>query len=130
MKIACQTFSSSVADAIEFMMLACNPSFKNGTIEFIRIIDRLFDLLNVRNPYGKGFKQPLRTSNEIIWNETIDNSIDYLLTLKSIDGTPLILHRRKTFIVGFITAALSTRMLALELMRNNDFQYILTYKYS
>ena len=36
------------------------------------------------------------------------------------------LHRRKTF-VGFITAALSTRMLALELMRNNDFQYILTY---
>ena len=28
------------------------------------------------------------------------------------------------------TAALSTRMLALELMRNNDFQYILTYKCS
>ena len=53
-KIACQTFSSSVADAIEFMMLA-GHSFKNaeGTIEFIRIIDRLFDLLNVRNLYAK-----------------------------------------------------------------------------
>ena len=118
-KIACQRFSSSVADAIEFMMHAGHPSFKNaeGTIEFIRIIDRLFDLLNVRNTYGKGFKQPLRMSNGIIWNKTIDNSIEYLLTLKSIDGTPLILHCRKTFIVGFITAALSTTMLALELMR-------------
>ena len=50
--------------------------------------------------------------------------------MKTINGTPLILHRRKTFIVRFITAALSAKILALELMENNDFQYILTYTYS
>ena len=59
--------------------------------------------------------------------ETIESSIKYLL---DINGTPLILHRRKTFINGFIVCALSTRMLALELSKKNFFSYILTYKFS
>ena len=57
----------------------------------MRIIDgRLFDLLNVKNPYGKCFKQPVKLYNQIIWSELIDNSVVYLATLKSNDNTPLI----------------------------------------
>ena len=59
-RLAVQTFSSSVADAMEF--LQCEyPKFQNcsSTIEFIRNIDRLFDFLNSRYPFGRGFKSPI-----------------------------------------------------------------------
>ncbi|KAG0727701.1 DNA transposase THAP9 [Chionoecetes opilio] len=64
--LAAQLLSSCVADAIEY----CNndlhlQNFKDseGTVEFLRIFDKLFDTLNSRNPLGKGFKAPMRLSN-------------------------------------------------------------------
>jgi len=62
-KLAAQTLSSSVADAIEFLDLSMKLEdfqHSSGTVKFVRTIDRLFDILNSRNPLGKGFKQPLR----------------------------------------------------------------------
>ena len=52
--IAAQTFSSSVADALEFLMKAGHPSFidAEGTIVFIRTIDKLFDILDSRSPFA------------------------------------------------------------------------------
>ncbi|KAL5236881.1 hypothetical protein ACI65C_004291 [Semiaphis heraclei] len=47
------------------------------TIKFIRTIDRIFDFLNTRNPYGKGYKKPLYKSDignmkkTIIPNESV-----------------------------------------------------------
>ena len=68
-RIAAQTLSSSVADAIEFLEISGHPAFKgaSGTVQFIRKIDRLFDLLNSRNPHGKGFKSPTRNIDKEIW---------------------------------------------------------------
>ena len=59
-KIAAQTFSSSVANAIKFLMQSGYPDFVDtkGTIKFIRTIDRLFDLLDVKSKFGKGYKKP------------------------------------------------------------------------
>jgi hypothetical protein len=62
-RLAAQTLSSSVANAIEFLDKSTKlPSFCNshGTVKFIHTIDRLFDILNSRNPIAKGFKTPLR----------------------------------------------------------------------
>ena len=62
-QLAAQTLSSSVADAIEFLDKSMNlKEFQNslGTVKFIRVVDRLFDILNSRNPIANGFKQPLR----------------------------------------------------------------------
>ena len=64
--LAVQTLSSAIANALEFLKddlklpesKGCGP-----TIQFIRKIDRVFYILNSRNPYGKGFKSPLRHSN-------------------------------------------------------------------
>ena len=60
-KLATQVFSSSVADALEY----CNtqlhlPQFRGceETVEFLRTIDAAFDVLNSRNPLGKGYKAP------------------------------------------------------------------------
>ena len=65
--LAEQTLSASVGDSLEFcvtelklpQLLGCEP-----TVKLIRIIDRLFDILNWGNPLGKGYKAPLRQSNE------------------------------------------------------------------
>ena len=64
--LAAQTLSAAVADAIDFMNIVQKQSkFQNSeaTVTFIRNIDRLFDLLHLRNPHGKGFKKPLTLSN-------------------------------------------------------------------
>ena len=116
----------TIADASAFIMYSGHPFFQNAeaTVHFMRTIDRLSDILNVKNLYGKGFKQPLKSCNQIIWGELKVNLIEHLLTLKTISGTPLIIQRRKNFAVGFIT------MLALDLLENNDFSLILSYKYS
>src|SRR6218665_3571433 len=56
-KLAAQTLSSSVADAIAFCDETLHlPKFQNSsaTVNFIRIIDHLFDILNSRNPLAKG----------------------------------------------------------------------------
>lgn len=65
--LAAQTLSASVADAIEFADQVLKlPEFTNSapTVKFIRIFDRLFDILNSRNPFGKGYKSPLRQENK------------------------------------------------------------------
>ena len=124
----------SVADAIEYLMTSGHPKFANAeeTIRFICIIDKLFDLLNSRNPFGKGLKKPLSLYDAARWNSTIDTSISYLLSLTDKSGVPLIRHRRKTFILGFITASKSVRELDYLLLtrKDNPFQYILTYEFS
>ena len=132
MKYAAQTFSSSVTDALEFLRTEGHPSFDDseGTIKFIRVIDRLFDLLNSRNQHGTGFKEPLKLKDSKLWFEIIDSSIAYLASLTTLDGVPLLQTRRRAFVQGFIIAAKTIRIIALTLLTLNvdPFEFILTYK--
>ena len=69
-KLAAQALSSSVATAIEYCDQVLKlPKFKGseGTVKFIRTVDRLFDLLNSRNPCARGTKAPLRPDNQGDW---------------------------------------------------------------
>ncbi|KMQ85163.1 thap domain-containing protein 9-like protein [Lasius niger] len=65
--LAAQTLSDSVADSIEFCDKYLNlVEFKGSeaTVKFIRCINRIFDFLNSRNFFAKGFKAPLTKFNE------------------------------------------------------------------
>ena len=65
-KLTAQTFSASVADSLGFLDYDLkDPEFKgcSFTIEFIRNIDRLFDLLNSRHAFEKGFKAVISNFN-------------------------------------------------------------------
>jgi hypothetical protein len=133
-KIAAQTLSSSVADALQFLMTSGHPLFRDaeGTIRFIRIIDRLFDLLNIRNPYGKGFKKTLFLHDSAMWMSVIEESVNYLLNLTTNSDIHLIRHRRKTFVLGLILTARGISKLCARLLARsvNPFKYVLTYKVS
>ena len=136
-RLAAQTLSSSVADAMEFLDIGMkNPKFQNsnGTVKFTRTIDRLFDMLNSRSPSGKGYKQPLRLSNKNTYENILKTTANYLLQLRTDSATPqqLATHRRKTFIIGFVATIKSTIEMADQMFSKPDdpFKYLLTYKFS
>ena len=88
--------SSSVSDASEFLLHSGHPLFSDGegTIEFIRAIDKMFDILNSRIPFGKRYKQPYRLSNENYITNSIDDIIEYLLSFRVLSGQIPVEHRR------------------------------------
>lgn len=66
--IAAQTLSSSTANELNFLMQCNDKNFAGAeaTIEYIRVVDRIFDVCNSRTPppFGKGFKSPLMWKNK------------------------------------------------------------------
>ncbi len=139
--LAAQTLSSFVADAIEFLDLTQNLSSNSkGTTKFIRTIDQLFDMLNSRNPIGKGSKKPLKPCDKEKWQKAFSSIAEYLLKLKTnanaLKTNPQLLSRtrRKTFIIGFIACIKSTISMASQMFepttKPKPFDYLLTYKYS
>jgi len=136
-RLAAHTLSSSVANAIAFMdtydsTYSSRFAGSAGTVKFIRVIDKLFDMLNSRNPWGKGFKAPLRLKNKDTWQESFLTSAEYLLSLKTTTGQLLSTSSRKTFVIGFVTCIKSTISMATKMFNlpANPFTYLLTYKYS
>ena len=131
--IAAQTMSSSVATALDFLRDDMKlPQFKGSeaTCHFIRIIDRLFDTLNSKNPFAKGFKSPLRKENKMHWDPFLRYAKDYLLTLKRNDGCFIIDTRRKVPVVGFSITISSILELSNHLLSYPHYAYVLTYKFS
>lgn len=55
----------------------------------------------------------------------------YLLHLKDFSGKPLIHHKRKTFVIGFISTIKSMILIEKELLNRNKIQKncVLTYKF-
>ena len=131
-KLAAQTFSSSVADALQFFREAGHLYFEGAgaTIKFVRVVDRIFDLLNSRNPLGKGFKAPMRASSKPVWEAVISNTVTYLAGLKDKDGVPLLKHRRNTFVKGIIISAQSASHLGNDVLfrPHNPFKFICFYR--
>lgn len=99
--MAAQTVSQSVADALKFLK-KYDKFFEeaDATIEFIQKFDLLFDIMNCRNMYGKGYKSPLTLQNRDMWEEVLVQSRNYICNLKC-DTINLLYHKRKTFALGF-----------------------------
>ena len=134
-KLVVQTFFSSTAAALQFLQqkIKHEKLFNcTDTIVFVRNIDRLFDFLNSRHPASSGFKSPIRLSNFEKTKAVILEICNYLLSLKDPDIYPLSQHRRKTFVIGFVSLAKSILSIAEELLfrSDNPCKYLLTYKLS
>jgi len=130
-----QTLSSSVADAIEFCCEYLNlPQFQGckATVAFLRMIDRLFDVLNSRNPFAKGYKSPLRRANQISWEPFLDNTKAYLLSLKNAGNEPMHTTKRKTPFVGLLCTINAVQGICSDYICRDGapLRYLLTYKLS
>lgn len=132
-KLAAQTLSSSTADALEFLKNQKFPEFAHcdATVKFIRTIDRIFDFLNSRLPFAKGYKKPIYADKIYSLEKSILPLVQYLFTLIDQNDKPLYQGKKKTFIIGLTIAVFSVFSVAKELLPNNKFlKYILTYRFS
>ena len=132
-KLAAQTFSSSVADAIEFCDKTLNLKQFNGseaTVKFIRLINDLFDVLNSRNPLGKSYKAPLSVTNKSEWEPFLETAFNYLSSIKTLEGKSIYKTKKKTGFLGLLIDIASIRRLFHELVESNNapLKYLLTYK--
>ena len=83
--MAAQQLSSSVVSGICFLREDMDiPDFQGSeaTTVFIRCIDELFDLLNSRNPFGKGNKAPITKVNLLQFMEKCEHLSRYIFNLK------------------------------------------------
>ncbi len=131
-KYAVQVLSSSVADAIEFLRKMGLPEFQGSeeTVFFIRTVDRIFDFLNSRSPFGRGYKAPINAKNLEFLKRESAKWIDYLLKLKTASNKPLYQSARKNFILSFVTCIKSVLVISGDLLLTKYYKYILTYKFS
>lgn len=84
-KLAVQVFSESVADATEFCKNELDlVGFRNSdaTIDFIRKINNLFDIMNSRNMNAYTYKKPLFNGNFSRHKLFLLNMYKYLTELK------------------------------------------------
>lgn len=130
-RLAVQTISSGVTDAINYLNSQNNSDFSGSaaTVEFLQIFNHLFDIMNTRNSRGMHFKSPLRSNNLLYFKEVFSSYRQYIRNLK-IEDIDILQHRRKTFALGFIIDTFSFYNLAVDLFTNNLQTYFLTYKCS
>ena len=133
-RLAAQVISSSVADSLKFCQSQNFEGFENcdATIEFLQRFDRLFDILNSKNPLAKNYKAPLKVNNMNQWMPFLNETREYITQLKNADGLPMTSTRRKTAFIGFLMAIDSVTALfnRLVLQPQPSLKYLLTYKLS
>ena len=92
----------------------------------------IFDMLNSRNPFAKGYKAPIPIENLSLWLKQYDKVLSYLLSLKDQRQKLLIEGHDNTVIWGFTFSICSLVSIAQEYLSHECYplQYILTYKFS
>ncbi|KAI4811275.1 hypothetical protein KUCAC02_014188 [Chaenocephalus aceratus] len=127
--LAAQLFSSSVVSLSILSLLEVQP-------QFLRTIDAAFDVLNSRNPLGRGHKAPIKpaTKHRAIGILLEAESLLRGLKIKGKDNKLVPLHatQNKTPICGFIACGRSVIGIYEDLVEQPaaPCRYLLTYKLS
>lgn len=133
-RLTFQIFSTAVANALLF----CKNTLKlqefescQGTIDFLRAFNDLFDILNSKNMKQSEFKQPLNEENKEIIINKLDEIKNYILSLNTVNGELLIKSRKKTGFFGFLICINSMIALYEEICEQKKLlKYIPIYKLS
>ena len=101
-------------------------------MRYLRVIDRLFDILNSRNPFAKGHKAPMKPFNDSIWRPFLKDTVSYLSNLTDLNGQLMYKTKRKTPFIGLMCTISSVISVYDEFVAkpNAPLKYLLTYKLS
>ena len=132
-KLATHTMSQSVADAMDFCRYELKlPEFigSEGTSNFIRKMNTVFDILNSKNLSGMSYKKALCQSNSDFTKNICRDLISYISNLKIPNGPFLTAHKRKTGFVGLIISLKNIEQIYNNYILNNKLTYFPMYKLS
>ena len=131
--LAVQVISRSVSDAIAY----CREDLKlqqfqgsEATCHFLKQFDLLFDIMNSKNLLGKGFKSPMKTSNELYWKPQFVSAASYILGLKTLTGMQIVRSPRKAGFLGFLCNLKAFTSLFENCVTNGPLDFLLTFKFS
>lgn len=114
-KLCVQVLSESTACGIDFCRVIGIEGFENSeaTVEFFRVNDEVFDLLNSR-PLGEGKRAPCSDFNKIRWSSIIASAIEYYLSLaiaRNHELIPIYKTKNGTFVKGIISCLRSLQLI-------------------
>lgn len=112
-RLAVQTMSNSVAQSLQVLMEEGHPDFAGAgpTIEFVRLMNCLFDVFNTKSLLDKNiFKKALHSENKRIVFDFLEKSLRYLKGLKisqidkkgKLKVVPILKSRNKVGFRGFL----------------------------
>ena len=123
--VTAQTLSCSVASTITFVRENNDAEFHDSiaTTEFVLLMNNLFDILNSKSKFGRGYKAPLSLENYSEICKYLTDGIDILESLTDTDGVKIICGSRKTYVEGFVISAKSILAINQELMLRDNNPY-------
>jgi len=137
-KLAVQLLSSSCTAALEYLRMNGYPGFEDsiGTEMYLNHLDRLFDILNSRSVFPKGFKSPVSASNVAAKVSALRDTRQFLLTLSDSNCRKLTDTKRRTCVIGFLATIdsllhlIDTLLMSEHGVNGVRLQYMLTHKFS
>lgn len=133
-KLAAQTLSLSVSDAMKFLHQVGVEGFEDyeGTSKYCENFNDMFDLLNSCHPLGKYSKTPIRTTNKDHILRRVDAGMKFLMNLFDEEGNNVLNGKCKTPFMGFYLDLMSVKYLAENLIwcDNPPLKFLLTQKFS
>jgi len=132
-KLATQLLSLSVANSLIFCKDVLKlKDFENctATVNFIKLFNDAFDILNSRTLIPYGFKGAINNDN---YENILDFSkkfIYYVHNLKLSTGQPILKSQRSTGFLGFIVCFHSLINLKKKFIDTNNLKFIPSYKLS
>lgn len=132
-KLAAQLLSRSVAESMTFCRESNIPGFENcqPTVEFLRHMNDIFDILNARNIRGKALKAPIRPARMIELEGLKIKFQDYIKSLRMSKNTPILSHSLHTGFLGLLSGLEVLFGLSEDLLMKDDPQdYFLPFKFS
>ena len=113
--------------SLNYLNITQHPKFQNCLPKVEFITDSLFYYTNSKDPFGKGFKGPIKIENKVRDNKILKKAEKYLSKLK-IKGQNVLQHPRNTFVLGFVSNIKCFRKLRGRLLALQRVKYLLTYK--
>lgn len=134
-KLATQVLSRSVSLALEFLKTIGHSDFQKcePTIQFIRLLDELFDRVNAHSPFASGSKQAITRENIKEVDTFFKSTETSLRELMNLEGKPIIQTKLHTFVIGFITCMRVIISLSKDLFQEHSSEtlwYFIPYRLS
>lgn len=132
-RLASQLFSNSVADALAFCRELQMVGFDDveGTVQYLKTVNDLFDVLNSRNMTQMHYKKPVCSRNRDMVFQLLEKVKQYLTSIKLPNGTKAIDTPRKTGFIGFLVCIESLKAFYIhQVEKEQQLKYFPVYKIS
>jgi hypothetical protein len=131
-KLAVQVQSQSVANALLTMCQMKIQGFEDveATVEYLKIFDDLYDIMNSRDLNQQFGKAPLKERNEEHWMCVFQRAVSYISDLKTNHGKPVLKSNRYAAFLGWLVNIKTLKELYKNLVKKGDMNFLLTFKLS